>query len=92
MKRRRRAPVANIRSNLRVEQDVATGVAASKLRPRGRRYSNLKLPHERDESIHRPGTPSEVTELAATDLEAGRQDTDCYAAAGARFDRKQRKR
>ena len=86
MKRRRHLPAR--RPKLGVEADVATGVAADIARPRRKRYSNLKLPHERDESTHRPGTPSKMTEQAAQDVESGKRDTDCYGATGEQFDRK----
>lgn len=89
MKRKRRLPVAKPLSGLRVEKDVATGVAARTARP-GRRYSNLKLPHERDESTHRPGKPDAVTRQAAQDLQEGKVDTDCYGTTAAHFERKER--
>lgn len=92
MKRRRRLLVPKAPPDLRVEEDVATGVAASTARPRAKRYSGMKLPHERDESTHRPAGPSRVTEQAAEDVETGKVDTDCYGAVGERFDRKQGKR
>jgi hypothetical protein len=47
----------------------------------------MRLPHERDESTHRPGEPGPVTKRAAKDLEDGQEDTDCYGAVGERFDR-----
>jgi hypothetical protein len=49
----------------------------------------MKLPHERDESAHPPGKPNDVVEQGARDVEQGRSDTDCYPAAGPRFDRKE---
>ena len=84
-------PVAKPPSELRVEKDVATGVAAA-ARPPGKRYSKLKLPHERDESTHRPGKPDAVTQQAAQDLQQGKVDTDCYGTTAAHFERKARDR
>ena len=78
--------------DMRVEKDVSTGLAARTARPSDQRYSKLKMPHERDESTHAPARPNEVTEQAARDIEQGRKETDCYGAAGANFDRKQRGR
>ena len=103
MRRSRRVPSAKQPPDLRVEKDSATGVVPRGSDPAGgkdagiaartprsprARYSQLKLPHERDESTHRPGKPNEVTTQAATDLASGTADTDCYGAAGTRFDRK----
>ena len=47
----------------------------------------MKLPHERDESAHAPGAPNPVTTQGARDVEQGKMDTDCYGAAGPRYDR-----
>jgi hypothetical protein len=92
VKRRQRLHVPKARGNLRVEADTATGATASAARPRASRYSGMKLPHERDESTHRPANPNPLTEQAAKDIEAGSLDTDCYGAVGGQFDREPRKR
>ncbi len=89
MKRRRRQFAANGPTNLRVERDVATDLTAPTARPPERRYSNLKMPHERDESTQVPDEPRDVTEQAARDVETGKRDTDCYGATGEHFDDKQ---
>jgi hypothetical protein len=90
MKRSRRR--ARPRSDLGVAADVATDTAASGGRPpRGNRYAKMKLPHERDESAHRPGPPNPVTLQGASDVEQGKRDTDCYTATGARYDGKKRR-
>ena len=82
-RRRERPP-----SDLGVAADVATDAAATTGRPRrGNRYARMKMPHERDESTHAPGAPNPVTAQGARDVEQGRADTDCYDAAGPRFDR-----
>ncbi len=90
MKRRRRLH-AKLPSDLRVEADVATATVADGALPRSRRYSRMKLPHERDESTHRPARPDGVTEQAAQDIEQGKVDTDCYGAAGPNYDAKHRR-
>ena len=88
MKRRRGR--AKPRSDLGVAPDVATDSTSNAARPpRGNRYAKMKLPHERDESAHPPGKPNDVVEKGARDVEQGRSDTDCYPAAGPRFDRKE---
>jgi len=87
MKRRR--PAAKRPTDLQVERDVATGTAARTTRAPRPRYSNLAMPHERDERTHRPPDPNPVTEQALDDIEAGRKETDCYGAAGGNFDKKQ---
>jgi hypothetical protein len=93
MKRRRRFPAFKRPSALRVEADVATDTAATPARrPRGNRYAAMKLPHEQDQSPDHPGKPGDVTAQAASDVESGQVDTDCYDAAGTRFDRQQRRR
>ncbi|HKU85018.1 MAG TPA: hypothetical protein VJV77_01635 [Casimicrobiaceae bacterium] len=86
MKRRRRLPPPK-GPELRVEADDSTGVLGNALQPARKRYTRMRLPHERDESTHRPGAPNKVTKRAAKDLEDGQQDTDCYGAVGERFDR-----
>ena len=86
MKRKRRASPGDGPTHLRIERDVATGVTAHTARPPARRYSNLKMPHERDESTHTPDAPRDVTEQAARDIETGKRDTDCYGATGENFD------
>jgi hypothetical protein len=84
--RRRTKPA----SDLGVAADVATDDTSNVGRPRrGNRYQKMKLPHERDESAHPPGEPDPVTAQAARDVEQGKVDTDCYDAAGRRFDRKE---
>jgi hypothetical protein len=90
VKRRRRLLAGKGPTNLRVERDVATDLTAGTARPSGRRYSNLKMPHERDESTHVPDEPRDVTEQAARDVESGKRDTDCYGATGERFDETKR--
>ena len=72
--------------DLRVEADDSTGVLGNALQPGRKRYTRMRLPHERDESTHRPAEPGPVTKRAAKDLEDGQQDTDCYGAVGERFD------
>ncbi|HEY1326842.1 MAG TPA: hypothetical protein VGI14_07875 [Casimicrobiaceae bacterium] len=58
----------------------------------------MKLPHERDESAAQDEGGAQRTEArpeirkGAADVEQGRSDTDCYAAAGPRYRRQQRKR
>ena len=39
------------------------------------------------EHAHPPGEPNPVTAQGARDIEQGKTDTDCYDAAGPRFDR-----
>jgi hypothetical protein len=47
-----------------------------------------KLPHERDETPDpAPGTDQARVRRAATDIAAGRKDTDCYGAARRVFHR-----
>lgn len=58
---------------------------------RGNRYARMKMPHERDESTHAPNTPNPVTAQGARDVEQGKVDTDCYDAAGPRYDRTQKR-
>lgn len=88
MKRSRRR--AKPRSDLAVAADVATAAASNGARPpRGNRYAKLRLPHERDQSTHRPGAPDPVMQQGARDVEQGKTDTDCYGAVGPRYDRKQ---
>jgi len=90
MKRSRHRP--RPRSDLGVDADVATDTAATSGRsPHGNRYEKMKLPHERDESAHRPGPPDPVTTQGASDVEQGKADTDCYDATGPRYDRKQQR-
>ena len=85
MKRSRRRP--HPPKDLGIAADVATDDTTDRARPpRGNRYAGMRLPHERDESTHRPGEPDPVTKRAAKDLEDGQQDTDCYGAVGERFD------
>jgi hypothetical protein len=91
MKRRRRLSVGT-RPDLRVEEDDSTGIVANAEQPQRKRYTRMRLPHERDESTHRPGEPNRVTKRAAKDLETGQQDTDCYGAVGERFDGDSNKR
>ena len=92
MKRRRRLPAGKQPTDLQVERDVATGTTAPATRSPARRYSNLAMPHERDERTHPPTEPNPVTEQALEDIEAGRKETDLYGAAGGNFDKKQRSR
>jgi hypothetical protein len=68
-----------------VAADVATDNAANTARPpRGNRYQRMKLPHERDESAHHPGSPNPATEQGARDLESGKTNTEGYDAAARR--------
>ena len=92
MKRKRRLPASKKPAELVVEQDVATEVTARTVRSPAKRYSNLKMPHERDESTHASAKPSAIVEQAAQDLGQGKVETDCYTATGERFDRKHRQR
>jgi hypothetical protein len=86
MKRSRRRPKP--RSDLGVAADVATDDTSGMARPpRGNRYQKMKLPHERDQSAQPPGAPNPVTAQGARDVEQGKTDTDCYDAAGPRYDR-----
>ena len=79
---------AKPRSDLGVAADVATDDTSNVARPRrGNRYQKMKLPHERDESAPAPGAPNPVTTQGARDVEQGKMDTDCYGAAGPRYDR-----
>jgi hypothetical protein len=88
--RRRRRLSQHRKPDLRVEEDDSTGVLANPSQPGNKRYTRMRLPHERDESTHRPGTPNRVTTRAAKDLEDGQQDTDRYGAVGEDFDRNTR--
>ena len=88
MKRRRHLGRTKPPSDLGLAADVATDTAAKSARPpRANRYARMKLPHERDESTQQPGTPKPVTRQGARDLEQGKTDTDCYDAAGPRYER-----
>jgi hypothetical protein len=76
--------------DLGIAADVATDNTTDATRPRrGNRYDDMRLPHERDESTQRPGTPNPVTTQGEKDLAEGRTDTDCYDAVGPRYDRKE---
>jgi|RhiMethySRZTD1v2_1073278.scaffolds.fasta_scaffold359117_2 hypothetical protein len=86
MRRRRKLSIPK-GPELRVEADDSTGVLGNTAQPAGKRYTRMRLPHERDQSTHRPGEPGRVTKRAAKDLENGQEDTDCYGAVGERFDR-----
>jgi hypothetical protein len=87
MRRRRKLPIPKGRE-LRVEADDSTGTLGNATQPARKRYTRMRLPHERDQSTHRPGAPNRVTKRAAKDLEDGQEDTDCYGAVGERFDGK----
>ena len=89
MKQRRRVPRPK-QTDLRVEADDSTGILGNASQPGRKRYTRMRLPHERDESTHRPGEPNNVTKRAAKDLANGQEDTDCYGAVGERFDRNAR--
>ena len=55
------------------------------------RKSNLKLPHERDQSLGETGgSPRQVIEQARRDLEAGLVDTDMRATPGLDAPRRRR--
>jgi hypothetical protein len=86
MRRRRRLSIPK-GPELRVEADDSIGVLGNASQHGRKRYTRMRLPHERDESTHRPGEPGPVTKRAAKDLEDGQEDTDCYGAVGERFDR-----
>jgi len=92
VKRSRRRVPGRPPTDLGVERDVATGTTARTSRSPSKRYSNLKMPHERDESTHHPAPPNDITEQALEDIESGKQETDCYGATGGRFDKKQGER
>ena len=85
MRRRRKLSIPK-GPELRVEADDSTGVLGNASQPGRKRYTRMRLPHERDQSTHRPGEPDRVTKRAAKDLEDGQEDTDCYGAVGERFD------
>jgi hypothetical protein len=88
MRRSRRRP--HPPNDLGVAADVATDNTTNAARPRrGNRYDRLRLPHERDESTHPPGKPDPVIVQGAQDVAEGQTDTDCYAAVGPRYDRKE---
>jgi hypothetical protein len=78
------------------QRDEATGRTAE--RPAAQsEYAGMKLPHERDESaeqdtssLRTDGVRPEMAQ-AATDIQQGRRDTDCYSAVGPRYRRRQRK-
>lgn len=90
MKRSRRLRRAKPAADLGLAADVATDTSAKTARPpRANRYARMKLPHERDESTHSPGAPNPVTMQGMRDVDAGKTDTDCYAATGPRYDRKE---
>ena len=91
MRRRRKRSIPK-GPDLRVEADDSTGVLGNASQPARKRYTRMRLPHERDESTHRPGEPGPVTKRAAKDLEDGQHDTDCYGAVGERFDDNAHKR
>ncbi|HET7134353.1 MAG TPA: hypothetical protein VFJ25_00420 [Casimicrobiaceae bacterium] len=88
MKRSRRRP--HPPQDLAIAADDSTDDTIDAVRPPGgNRYNRMRLPHERDESTHPPGTPNPVTTQGAQDLAEGKTDTDCYDAVGPRYDRKQ---
>jgi hypothetical protein len=91
VKRRRREPATTRPSHSRIEQIVATDRGVDTSRRRGRRYSTMNSPHERDEGTNRPEAPNAVVDQGARDAEAGSVDTDCYGAVGERFDRRQQR-
>ncbi len=91
MRRRRRLRLPKGPA-LRVEADDSIGILGNASQPGRKRYTRMRLPHERDQTTHRPGEPTRVTKRAAKDLEAGQEDTDCYGAVGERFDRNADKR
>lgn len=89
--KRRRGALRRRPADLGVAADVATDDAANTARPpRGNRYQGMKLPHERDESAHRPGSPNPATEQGARDLESGKTNTEGYDAAARRVERQER--
>ena len=57
-------------------------------------YSDLKLPHEHDESAATEAAAGEsndtraVTRQGAKDVQEGQQDTDCYSATDPRYRRR----
>ena len=76
--------------------DAGSHVPASS---QGERYDDMKMPHERDESAAGDGHratqdpqdrqdargPRAVIRQGARDVEAGREDTDCYNAEDPRY-------
>ena len=63
---------------------------------KGERYADMKLPHERDETAaghgqhatqdpQDPRGPRAVIRQGERDVEAGREDTDCYNAEDPRY-------
>jgi hypothetical protein len=80
------------------QRDEATGNAAVSGRAVDRDYAGMRLPHERDESAERDtglsqgGEGRAVIDQAATDVESGQRDTDCYTANAPRYRKQERKR
>ena len=76
------------------QRDEATGTVPATSRDEA--YGDLKLPHERDETgdaqatqgsqdRQDPNGPRAVIRQGARDIEAGREDTDCYNANAPRY-------
>jgi hypothetical protein len=80
------------------QRDGASGSAAASDRAAGGGYAGMKLPHERDESAERDPSLSQggevrpVIDQAATDVESGQRDTDCYTANAPRYRKQEHKR
>ena len=76
------------------QRDDAKGTVPAQTQ--GEAYGDLKLPHERDETggghatqdaqnREEPNGPRAVIRQGARDVEAGREDTDCYNANAPRY-------
>jgi hypothetical protein len=77
------------------QRDDATGNAAASGRAVDGEYAGMKLPHERDErdpGLSQGGEVRPAIEQAATDVESGQRDTDCYTANAARYRKPEHKR
>lgn len=76
------------------QRDEATGASAT---GQDERYRDMKLPHERDESAtpdanaQDPRGDRAVVRQGARDVEAGREDTDCYNANSPRYRKREGK-
>lgn len=90
-------PTAPVRPSTTPQRDEATGGAAAGQRSRDGDYAGMKLPHERDESaeqdtgVEHGGPRRPVIEQAASDVESGQRDTDCYNANAPRYRKHERR-
>jgi hypothetical protein len=79
------------------QRDEHTGKPAPHRPNQDEPYVHMKLPHERDESaeqdtsIEHGGEGRPVIDQAATDVESGQRDTDCYKATVPRVREHERK-